>query len=314
MRYIISLLLASTSLPAFADAPKVVTDIPPVHALVAQVMGDLAAPVLLLEKGADEHDFALRPSQMRDIAGADLVVWIGPALTPWLDRALAANPAPALGLLDATGTQTLPFAAEGEHAEHDDHSEHDDHATDDNHADHDEHDHGAIDPHVWMDPANASLWLDLIAARLAELDAPNAATYRSNAAAAKTRIAAMDVEIAAQLAQVADKNFVTFHAAYGYFTAHYHLHGAGSLALGDASAPGAARLSALAADMASGHYTCAFPEIQHDPALLTQIMAGDTVKLGAPLDPVGSSLDFGPNAYDDLMRGIANTLSDCLTP
>ena len=296
MRYIISLLLASTSLPAFADAPKVVTDIPPVHALVAQVMGDLAAPVLLLEKGADEHDFALRPSQMRDIAGADLVVWIGPALTPWLDRALAANPAPALGLLDATGTQTLPFAAEGEHA------------------DHDEHDHGAIDPHAWMDPANASLWLDLIAARLAELDAPNAATYRSNAAAAKTRIAAMDVEIAAQLAQVADKNFVTFHAAYGYFTAHYHLHGAGSLALGDASAPGAARLSALAADMASGHYTCAFPEIQHDPALLTQIMAGDTVKLGAPLDPVGSSLDFGPNAYDDLMRGIANTLSDCLAP
>lgn len=296
MRYIISLLLASTSLPAFADAPKVVTDIPPVHALVAQVMGDLAAPVLLLEKGADEHDFALRPSQMRDIAGADLVVWIGPALTPWLDRALAANPAPALGLLDATGTQTLPFAGEGEHAEHD------------------EHDHGAIDPHAWMDPANASLWLDLIAARLAELDAPNAATYRSNAAAAKTRIAAMDAEIAAQLAPVADKNFVTFHAAYGYFTAHYHLHGAGSLALGDASAPGAARLSALAADMASGHYTCAFPEIQHDPALLTQIMAGDTVKLGAPLDPVGSSLDFGPNAYDDLMRGIANTLSDCLTP
>jgi zinc transport system substrate-binding protein len=296
MRYIISLLLASTSLPAFADAPKVVTDIPPVHALVAQVMGDLAAPVLLLEKGADEHDFALRPSQMRDIAGADLVVWIGPALTPWLDRALAANPAPALGLLDATGTQTLPFAAEGEHAEHD------------------EHDHGAIDPHAWMAPANASLWLDLIAARLAELDAPNAATYRSNAAAAKTRIAAMDAEIAAQLAPVADKNFVTFHAAYGYFTAHYHLHGAGSLALGDASAPGAARLSALAADMASGHYTCAFPEIQHDPALLTQIMAGDTVKLGAPLDPVGSSLDFGPNAYDDLMRGIANTLSDCLAP
>jgi zinc transport system substrate-binding protein len=296
MRYIISLLLASTSLPAFADAPKVVTDIPPVHALVAQVMGDLAAPVLLLEKGADEHDFALRPSQMRDIAGADLVVWIGPALTPWLDRALAANPAPALGLLDATGTQTLPFAAEGEHA------------------DHDEHDHGAIDPHAWMAPANASLWLDLIAARLAELDAPNAATYRSNAAAAKTRIAAMDAEIAAQLAPVADKNFVTFHAAYGYFTAHYHLHGAGSLALGDASAPGAARLSALAADMASGHYTCAFPEIQHDPALLTQIMAGDTVKLGAPLDPVGSSLDFGPNAYDDLMRGIANTLSDCLAP
>ena len=91
MRYIISLLLTSLALPAWAQVPQVVTDIPPVQALTAQVMGTLGTPVLLLEKGADEHDFALRPSQMRDIATADLVVWVGPELTPWLDRALAAN-------------------------------------------------------------------------------------------------------------------------------------------------------------------------------------------------------------------------------
>jgi zinc transport system substrate-binding protein len=70
MRYIISSILASLPLQAMADVPLVITDIPPVHGLVAQVLGDLGTPVLLLEKGADEHDFQLRPSQMQAIAKA----------------------------------------------------------------------------------------------------------------------------------------------------------------------------------------------------------------------------------------------------
>ena len=44
MRYIISFLLASIA-PAYADVPRVVTDLPPVHSLVSQVMGDLDATV-----------------------------------------------------------------------------------------------------------------------------------------------------------------------------------------------------------------------------------------------------------------------------
>jgi zinc transport system substrate-binding protein len=296
MRYIISFLLASVAMPAAAEVPRVVTDIPPVQALVAQVMGDLGTPVLLLEKGADEHDFALRPSQMRDISQADLVVWIGPELTPWLERALQSSSAPALALLDAEGTQTRAFA-EGEAEE-----------------DGEDHDHGNIDPHAWMDPQNAEVWLDLIAARLGELDPADAATYATNAAAAKAKVQAMDREITSMMKPLADQRFVTFHAAYGYFAAHYGLTGAASLALGDASAPGAARLSALSAEMQAGHYACAFPEIQHDPAVLTQIMAGSPTRLGGTLDPVGSSLDFGAGAYDDLMRRIATTLQACLQP
>ena len=68
MRYIITFLATAT--PALAEVPQVVTDIPPVHSLVAQVMGDLGQPELLLAKGADEHDFQLRPSQAGAVAGA----------------------------------------------------------------------------------------------------------------------------------------------------------------------------------------------------------------------------------------------------
>ena len=307
MRYIISLALATLPAAALAEVPNVVTDIPPVHALVAQVMGTLGTPVLLLEKGADEHDFQLRPSQMQSIADADTVIWIGPELTPWLDRAMTDSKAVSLALLDAKGTQTQAYPAGHGEEEADDDA---DHATEAE-AEHD-HAHDGTDPHAWMNPANAALWTDLIAADLSTLDPQHAATYAANAATTKARIAAMDAEITAQLAAAKDKPFVTFHAAYGYFAAHYGLGQHGALALGDATSPGAAKLTQLQAELKTGAYTCAFPEAQHDPAMLTQLMQGNATKLGAPLDPVGSSLPFGPDAYDTLMRSIANTLTDCL--
>lgn len=312
MRYIITLLATTT--PALAEVPSVVTDIPPVHALVAQVMGDLGQPTLLLSKGADEHDFQLKPSQADAVADADLVVWIGPELTPWLDSAMEARPegAAALALLDAEGTHRRSYL-EGERDDHDHDAEegHDhDHDAEEGH-DHEGHSHSGEDPHAWLDPGNAQVWLGLIAADLGKLDPENAATYAVNATAAAEQVAALDAELQALLAPVKDKPLVTFHDAYGYFAEHYGMTFAGSIALGDASSPGAARLAELRATLEAGEVLCIFPEVQHDPALLTQMAEGTGAKTGGALDPVGSSLEPGPGAYAALLRGIATTIADC---
>lgn len=319
MRYIISVALTSltmTQTPAMAAAPDVVTDIPPVHALVSQVMGDLATPTLLLTKGASEHDFQLRPSQAAALADAELVVWIGPELTPWLDRALTGlGAAQTLPLLDAPETMRRMFSADGAHM-HDDHADHageEEHAGHDDHADHaDEDAHSGTDPHAWLDPANAKVWLALIAAKLGELDPANAATYTANATAAQTRIDELDARIAAQFAPVKDRPIVVYHDAYGYLAAHYGLQIFGSVALGDATAPGAAKLSALQTALQQDKATCLFPEAQHDPTLAEQLASGTSLRLGAPLDPVGSTLTPGPDAYDALMTGLATAITDCL--
>jgi zinc transport system substrate-binding protein len=338
MRYIITLLATAT--PALAEVPSVVTDIPPVHALVAQVMGDLGQPELLLDQGADEHNFQLRPSQAGAVANAGLVVWIGPELTPWLDSAMEIRPegAAALALLHGEGVALRSYATEGakaaghddhahEKAGHDDHAHdeagHDDHAHDeaghddhaheakaDDHA-HEGHSHDGTDPHAWLDPGNAQVWLGLIAGELSKLDPDNAATYAANAAAAGERIAALDAELQAMLAPMKDRPLVSFHDAYGYFADHYGLTFAGSIALGDASAPGAARLSELRGELEAGGVVCLFPEVQHDPALVEQLAEGTSVKIGGELDPVGSSLEPGPGAYAALLTGMAQTIADC---
>lgn len=321
MRYIITAALAASPTLAWAEVPTVVTDIPPVHALVAEVMGDLGQPELLLAKGADEHDFQLRPSQAGAVAEADLVVWIGPELTPWLASAQETRPegAASLALLDAEGTIVRAYGDDAEeghedHA-HEDHAEeaHDDHAEEGHEGhDHEGHDHGGSDPHAWLDPGNGKVWLGLIAVELGKLDPENAATYAANAEAAAARIDTLDAGIAARLAAVKDMPVVTFHDAYGYFGAHYGVNFAGSIALGDAASPGAARLSELRATMEAGDVLCIFPEVQHDPKLVEQMAEGTGAKIGGALDPVGSSLEPGPGAYGALLTGLADTIATCL--
>jgi zinc transport system substrate-binding protein len=304
MRYIISLLLTSAALPALAEVPRVVTDIPPVHALVAQVMGDLGQPVLLLDKGANGHSFQMRPSQAAALQEAALVVWIGPSMTPWLDRALAGTTgATQLQLLTTKGTLLQEFGAKAEHAHADD--THDEQQDTDDHAA-----HTGADPHAWLDPANASHWLGVIATELSNLDAENAATYAANAAAAKDQIAALDAELAGTLAPLKGKPFVVFHDAYGYFTSHFGLTVAASITMGDAAAPGARHIAEVHEILAKGP-TCLHPEVNHDTKLAEQMIEAEGVKLGAALDPEGAAFDPGPTVYADIMRGLAKSLVDC---
>lgn len=304
MRYIISsalsiLPLSMLPFSALAEVPRVVVDIPPVYGLVAQVMGDLGQPILLLDKGAGAHNFQLRPSQMGDIASADVIVWIGPQMTPWLERALGGAPeaASSLTLLDVSGTHTLDFAAQ---VHQEGHAEHD----------HD-HDHEGTDPHAWLSPKNAAPWLDAIAATLAQHDPANAATYSANADAAKTEIAALDSALAAELAPIKDKGFVTYHDAYRYFAQHYGLAYMGAVTLGDATTAGASHLRDLQAKMGQD-VVCVFAEVQHDPDMLLQLTVGSAAKSGRPLDPEGTMLDPAPSNYTQVLRQMASALTDCL--
>ncbi|WP_420343427.1 zinc ABC transporter substrate-binding protein [Paenirhodobacter sp.] len=304
--------LALWGLPslALAEVPRVVTDIAPIQSLAAQVMGELGTPEVLLPQGANAHSYQMKPSQARALQSADLLLWVGPEMTPWLDRALdAATPGKVVALLHVPGTHQQDFAPGAEDDDDDDHDGHDhDHAGEG-----EAHHHSGLDPHAWLDPGNAELWLDTIAQQLSALDPEHAATYAANATAAHAQIAALDGAIAAEFAPLRDRPFVVFHAAYGYFVSHYGLTLAGAVSMGDATSPGAAHLAELRAELARDAVVCAFPEPNHDPRPIQRLVEGTPVKLGAALDPEGSTLTFSADLYQKMIRGMADTMLNCLS-
>ena len=142
---------------AWAEAPRVATDIAPVHSLVARVMDGVGAPDLIIQKGASPHGYSLRPSEAGALQEAEIVFWIGPDLTPWMTDAAEtlAGDARIVTLLDLPATTRLEFregalfeahSHEGEHDHGDDHG----HEADHDHAkaEHEhEHEHEAGHDH-----------------------------------------------------------------------------------------------------------------------------------------------------------------------
>lgn len=303
MRIFALILLLLVPLPGRAmTQPETVATIAPVHALVARVMQGVGAPVLLVPPGASPHDFALRPSDAAALAQAGLVFRVGPGIEPWLDRSLEmlAGAARVVRLDEVPGLTRLSLregetfggdAAEGAETRG--------------------HGSGAVDPHLWLDPENARLWLGVIATALSRADPANAAHYAANAEAAGAEIDALEVWIEARLAAVRGRSFVVFHDAYHYFEHRFSIEARGAVTQSDARAPGPARIAAVRALIRETGAACVFREPHFRPALAETVAAGTGARIGV-LDPVGTGLAPGPGLYDALLRGIADALADCL--
>ncbi|WP_312529657.1 metal ABC transporter solute-binding protein, Zn/Mn family [Paracoccus sp. (in: a-proteobacteria)] len=312
--------LAATTLGAplaQAAPPNVVTDIPIVSSLVSEVMGDLAQPQALLPSGGDPHDYQLRPSQARAVEAADLLIWVGPSLTPWMARArenLAVGKA-SVELLSLPGTKLRDFGPGGEHqsAEHDQAKPDGEHEHDHDHDhDHEGHSHSGVDPHAWLDPDNAKIWLKGIAEDLATADPEHRGDYYRNAGQAAARIGQLEGQISAQLAPAQGKSFIVMHDAYGYFTSRFGLAPAIAISHGDAQAPSAARLREIKTDLAASGAVCAFAEQNHDARLIDAAIEGSGIRLGQPLDPEGTALPPGPELYRETLGKLAQNIADCL--
>ena len=81
----------------------------------------------------------------------------------------------------------------------------------------------AVDPHVWLSPMRAEVMVQTIADELSEADGDNEETYQANAASYIDEIEALDSEIQETVSTLANKSFLIYHAAYGYFAHDYSL-------------------------------------------------------------------------------------------
>lgn len=301
LRFACALIALTT--PAMAESPRVVVDIPPVHSLVAQVMAGVGTPELILPSGASPHDVALRPSDAEALADAELVVWIGAELSPAIARSVdALASGTVLSLLDVEGTNVYEFREGAVFAE----------ISEDQDHDHD-HDHGERDPHAWLDPENAILWVGAIGQALAQIDPDNSGAYAENTENGATRLATLQAEIDGRIAPLRGQPFVVFHDAYHYFEARFDIEAAGAIALGDGASPGPRRLVEIGQAVQDLGVRCIFAEPQFNADLVEATLSDAGARIGV-IDPLGVALEPGPLLYETLLTGIATSFETCLAP
>ena len=340
MRLIRPTILATTVLlssNALANAEtKVIASIKPVHSLVSAVMEGVGSPGLLVKGAGSPHSYSLKPSQAEELQAADVIFWMGHDLEAFLENSIEniAKNAKSVSLMDSHDLIKLSFREGGAfeaHAHddhddhddhgHDDHKDHDDHGHDDHkdhddhghddHKDHDDHGHDEIDPHVWLDPANAKALVHEIEETLSEADPANASVYEANAKTMMSKLDNLMAEIDNELQPVRGRGYVVFHDAYQYFENRFGVSAIGSITVSPEVMPGAERVAELREKVKSLDATCVFSEPQFEPKLVKTVTENTNAGTGV-LDPLGSSIKDGPELYFTLIRNMAKSLKDCL--
>lgn len=304
------ILLAPVANVAGADTgphgPRVLVSLLPIHSLVASIMQGVAEPELLLPGGASPHSFALRPSQVRSIEQADLVVWVGPELETFLQRGLSGlgNSKKILTLADLPALAWLParsgglLTVGGEAAAEADH----------------EHGHrGNRDYHFWLSPERAIVLVSQLRWKLTELDPAHASRYQANSERLVQRLQALQKSLAAGLAGLRGSRYAVFHDAYRYFEEEFGIQPLAIVAVHPERPPGARRLQQIRQAIREQQIDCIFSEPQFEPRLVQTLIDGTTARNGI-LDPLGAGLQPGPEAYFELLQALGDDLRLCLEP
>jgi zinc transport system substrate-binding protein len=209
---------------------KIVTTVFPLEEFARAVAGDRGDVSLLLPPGASVHTWQPRPGDILGLTGSDLLVCVGADLEPWLPAVLSALPQGRMRVLEASkGLALIPAAAEGL-AEEPGHG----------------HEHGAYDPHIWLDFDLDSVVVDHIASALAEFDPAGAAVYRGNADSLKARLATLDAAYRKGLSGCPGRRLVLAgHAAFGYLARRYGLTQTSLYGLSPDAQPNARTMTAI---------------------------------------------------------------------
>ncbi|MBJ7550845.1 zinc ABC transporter substrate-binding protein ZnuA [Marinomonas ostreistagni] len=308
------------SVSAFAQT-QVVTSIKPVSMIVTAIGGDEVKVEQLVNNQASPHDYAMRPSDLRKLDQADLVVWVGESLETFLEKPLAnLSSKKDIEWMALSGTYLREFGEEGhdhDHEEHDHEAHHDEH-EDHDHEDHDHeehghegHDHTGTDPHVWLDPANAKVLAHNVMEQLSKLDPEHKQEFAANYQDFVEALETADNNVEATLASIKDVPYFVFHEAYGYFEGHYGLNNKGAVTLSPERKPGAKTVANIRTEIEEHNVACVFSEPQFSPAIVETLIDGTDVKT-AVLDPLGVSLKLSNDSYPAFLEALAGQYATCL--
>ncbi|WP_210494380.1 zinc ABC transporter substrate-binding protein ZnuA [Pantoea ananatis] len=293
----------SAALPAHAD---IVASIKPVG-FIASAIADGVTPVeVLLPDGASEHDYALRPSDVKRLQNADLVVWVGPEMEAFMTKSAASLPEKKnLEIVQISGVKPLLLRG----GEDDDHHDHDDAEHDHDEAHH--HHHGEFNMHLWMSPEIAKKTAVAIHGKLLELMPQDKAKLDANLQHFEAELADTDKRIISQLAPVKDKGYFVFHDAYTYFEKHYGLSPTGHFTVNPEIQPGAQRLHQIRTQLVEKKAVCVFAEPQFRPAVIDAVARGTQVRKGT-LDPLGTDISLGKDSYLKFLSQLSSQYETCL--
>ena len=213
------ILLASGE--AWAEPVKVFVSIPPQKYFVEKIGGDQVDVSIMVEPGANPHNYEPKPRQMADLSKAAVYFAVGVTFEDvWLKKIAAANPDMVIVHTDQ-GIKKIPMAAHHHHDEEGHEGHHEDH--DKSAQGHEEEGHGIPDPHVWTSPTEVRVLAKNILEGLVRVDPGRRTSYEAGYNEFVAELDRLDADLKEIFAGHQGLKFMVFHPAWGYLAKAYGL-------------------------------------------------------------------------------------------
>ena len=184
---------------------KIMATIFPLKEFAQAVSAEWGTVDLLLPPGAEIHTWQPKPSDLVKLSSADVFIYVGARLEPWVEDILRSVKNPDLRVIEASEGLSL-LKDEGDEL------------------DHEHHDHGAADPHVWLDFTIDEKIIDRIAEVLSGIMPDQQSVFLDNAFGYKKKLQALDEKYQERLERCDQKTIVLGgHSAFGYMARRYGL-------------------------------------------------------------------------------------------
>jgi zinc/manganese transport system substrate-binding protein len=273
---LLALLLAAWASSVSAQAQghdklKVVATFSILGDLVTQVGGDRVAVTTLVAPDTDAHVYQPKPTDIRTLAAAKVLVSNGLGFEGWLDRVAGAADFKGVRIVASDGASTIV----------------------------------AGDPHCWQAVACARGYVANIARGLAAADPANAAVYRERAAIYDGRLAALDAWIRGEIAKVPEdrRKAITGHNSFEYFARAYGVQFESPRGYNTDSEPSARDMANLIRQVRAQKIRALFIENMTNPALVDEVARDAGATVGPRLYSDALSKPDGPApSYETMMR------------
>ena len=176
----------------------VVVSIKPIHSITTMLMDGIAMPKLLLNSSNSAHTFHLKPSQIKMLSNADLVITISDDFEIGLRKALKnINKASHLSIINLDQLKIHNSRGEEIYGLNEEHNK--------------------FDLHLWLDVNNMQLIAKHISTLLIELDPVNASRYSENFLKVHSELNKLKIELQQQLAPFSSTQYAIFADILQYF-------------------------------------------------------------------------------------------------
>jgi zinc transport system substrate-binding protein len=234
---------------------NVATTIAPLADFITAVGGDKVKVTVLIPPGAEPHTYEPTPTQMKDVALADLYVMNGGGLEFWMDKVLQVNK--KMLIVDSSRGVELVNESGGE-----------------------------TDPHIWISLRNAAIQVNNICTGLIQVDPANGDYYRKNRDDYLQKLKALDEGFNQTFAAKKGLIFIVYHPAWTYFARDYNLDQVPILE--NEKEPGPKYLGSIIDLARKNNITVIFVEPQYNPKS-AEVIAQEIKARVVALDPLGQN-------------------------